>query len=68
LALAVTEIFGIDGMARGVIIIMGAMPVAVFNYIFAERYKRAPDEVAAAIVISTAISFVTLPALLLIAI
>jgi predicted permease len=68
LALAVTEMFGIDGMARGVIIIMGAMPVAVFNYIFAERYKRAPDEVAAAIVISTAISFVTLPALLLIAI
>ena len=64
--LIVSEGLGLDGTARGVVIIMSAMPVAIFNFIFAQRYKRAPDEVAAAIVISTALSFLTLPGLLLI--
>jgi malate permease and related proteins len=58
---------GFHGAERGVVIIQSAMPVAVFNYLFAQLYRRAPDEVAGAIVTSTAISFVTLPLLLLLA-
>jgi malate permease and related proteins len=48
-----------------VLAIQSAMPVAVFNYLFAQLYRREPAEVAGMIVISTLISFVTLPALLL---
>ncbi len=33
------------------------MPVAVFNYLFAQLYRREPAEVAGMIVISTLISF-----------
>ena len=58
---------GFHGAARGVVIIQSAMPVAVFNYLFAQLYRRSPGEVAGAIVTSTAISFVTLPLLLLLA-
>jgi predicted permease len=60
----VASVFGLTGAARGVVILDAAMPVAVFNYLLAERYDRAPDEVAGAVVVSTLISFVTLPILL----
>ncbi len=49
---------------RGVLIIQSAMPAAVFNYLFAQRYGTAPEAVAGVVVISTALSLVTLPALL----
>ena len=64
LGILVTSLFGLTGAARGVVILDAAMPVAVFNYLLAERYDRAPDEVAGAVVVSTLISFVTLPILL----
>ena len=40
------------------------MPVAVFNYLFALRYNRMPETIAGSVVISTLISFATLPVLL----
>ena len=43
------------------------MPVAVFNYLLAARYDRHPDDVAGAILLSTLLSFATLPLLLLVA-
>lgn len=62
-----TVVFGLTGTVRGVVIIESAMPVAVFCYLLAARYDRHPEDVAGAIVISTAVSFLTLPALLLFA-
>lgn len=57
-------IFGFEGMARGVLLLQCAMPVAVHNYLFAQRYDRDPPEVAGMVVISTALSYATLPLLL----
>jgi len=65
--LGVAELFGLEGAARGVIIIQSAMPVAVFNYLFAATYDQRPGAVAGSVLISTAISFLTLPFLLLLA-
>jgi len=62
--LALTEILGLEGAARGVLILESAMPVAVLNYLFAARYDREPAEIAGLVLVSTAMSFVTLPALL----
>ncbi len=62
--LAVAWLFGFTGAARGVLILQCAMPVAVINYLYANMFNRHPEEVAGMIVISTAISFATLPALL----
>jgi hypothetical protein len=62
--LLLVEILNFEGTMRGVMIIEAAMPVAVFNYLLAARYDRHPDDVAGAIVVSTLISFVSLPFLL----
>lgn len=62
--LALAETFDFTGAARGVVVLQSAMPAAIFNYLFAQRYDRAPEEVAGTVVISTAISFLTLPLLL----
>ncbi len=59
--------FGLEGTARGVLVIQCAMPVAVFNYLFASLNQRRHEEVAGTIVTSTVLSFVTLPGLLWVA-
>ena len=58
------EAFGFTGVERGVLILQCSMPVAVFNFLFAERYNNQPEEVAGMVVISTVLSFATLPFLL----
>lgn len=63
LAVAIAVAFALDleGVARGVLILQGAMPAAMFNYLFAARYDRAPDDVAGIVLMSTVFSFVSLP-------
>lgn len=60
----VADLFGLEGMARGVLIIQMSMPTAVFNYILALRYGSTADEVAGMVVFSTLASFVLLPGLM----
>lgn len=55
---------GLPEVARGVLIIELAMPVAVFTYLFAQQYDQSPEEIAGAVIISTVLSFVMLPTLL----
>lgn len=62
--LGVSALLGLEGLERGILVLQSSMPVAVFNYLFAQRYTRAPEEVAGLVFISTAISFATLPLLL----
>lgn len=57
-------VLGYEGAARGVLIIECAMPVAVFNYLFAQLHNNRPEEVASTVLASTALSFLTLPALM----
>ncbi len=57
-------LFGLTGEERGVVLIQASMPVAVFNYLFAQFYDNRPEEIAGLVVISTAMSFLVLPFLL----
>lgn len=54
----------LEGVMRGVVVIQSAMPVAVFNYLLALRYGRAPEAVAGMVVMSTLLGFLLLPAIL----
>ena len=54
----------LEAAARGVLLIQASMPVAVFNFLFAKQYQRQPADVAAMVVISTLLSFITLPLLI----
>tara|TARA_Y100001934_G_scaffold252201_2_gene316067 strand:- start:3948 stop:4826 length:879 start_codon:yes stop_codon:yes gene_type:complete len=64
IGLALAELFQFEGVARGVVILQCTMPVAVYNYLFAQRYGNRPSDVAGAVVISTTLSFLTLPFLI----
>lgn len=55
------EWMGLEGTVRGVVLLQAAMPSAVFNYLFAHRYQRSPEEVAGMVVMSTLLAFVCLP-------
>jgi predicted permease len=61
IAFGVAELLALEGVARGVLILQGAMPAAMFSYLFAARYDRAPDDVAGIVLLSTLFSVVTLP-------
>ena len=61
---AAASAFGLDGAARGVVVIESSMPAAVFNYLFARMYGNRPDEVAGVILVSTLMSVITLPLIL----
>ena len=63
-AFACARLLHLDGVAASVLILQATMPVAVFNYLFAQRYDTKPEEVAGIVVISTLLSFLTLPLLL----
>ncbi|MEC7943795.1 MAG: AEC family transporter, partial [Pseudomonadota bacterium] len=60
----IASLFGLEGAARGVLMIEAAMPVAVHNYMFAQRFNRNPSDTASMIIISTGVSLATLPLLM----
>ena len=59
----VIKIFNLNGFAAGVLLIQCSMPSAVLNYLIATMYssKKIVDSVASTIVVSTFMSFVTIP-------
>ena len=58
-------VWGLDlsGIVAGVVILQCTMPPAVFNYVFADRFDREPEKVAAVVLQGTVLSFLTLPLL-----
>lgn len=61
----VSALFGMSGMPRAVFILQFATPVAVYNYLFALVARTDPEGVASVVVVSTLMSVVTVPVLLL---
>lgn len=57
-------LFDLSGAARGVILLQGVMPTAVFNYLIARRYGEGGEAVAGVVVTSTLMSFAAVPLLL----
>lgn len=62
--LGVGHALGLEGTARAILILQSAMPVAVINFLFAQRYGTDPAEVAGLVVLSTLLGFATLPFLI----
>ena len=55
--------FDLEGFAAGVLLIQCSMPSAVLNYLVGSIYspKKVVDSVASTIVVSTLMSFITIP-------
>jgi hypothetical protein len=62
--IVVATVFGLTGSLRAVLILQCANPVAVYNYLFAQRWNNEPEEVAGVVVLSTLLSILTIPLLL----
>ena len=66
---ALINFFNLSGFAAGVLLIQCSMPSAVLNYLVASIYspKKIVDSVASTIVVSTLMSFITIPIVVFIA-
>ena len=62
-AVGISFALGLSGVAQGVLVLQGAMPAAVFSYLFAARYERDADDVAGIVLVSTLLGALTLPLL-----
>lgn len=60
-AVGVSFALGLSGVAQGVLVLQGAMPAAVFSYLFAAHYERDADDIAGIVLVSTLLAAVTLP-------
>jgi predicted permease len=62
-AVGVSELLGLTGVAQGVLVLQGAMPAAVFSYLFAARYERDAEDIAGIVLVSTLLGAALLPLL-----
>ncbi|MFB0912595.1 MAG: AEC family transporter [Glaciecola sp.] len=51
-------------MEIGALFLFGALPPAILNFMFAERYNQEPDKVASIVIVGNALALVTLPLVL----
>ena len=65
----IIKFFNLNGYAAGVLLIQCSMPSAVLNYLVGSMYspKKIVDNIASMIVVSTVLSFVTIPIIVFIA-
>lgn len=62
---AIAVALDLPPLAQGVLVMQSAMPVAVFNYLFAVKAGRSPETVASLVICSTLLSFLLIPVLLI---
>ena len=60
----ISELLGLEGTTRGVVILQASMPPAVFNYLIAARYDRNAPEIAGVVVVGTMMSTIVVPVVL----
>ena len=55
------NLIGAEGVNRQVLLLYGALPAAVINFILTEKYRQDPGLAASIVVLSTFISVLTIP-------
>jgi predicted permease len=64
IAWALARLLGLQGRQADLLLVYGALPPAVINYVFAERYRQEPDKMAAIVLVGNLASIITLPLVL----
>jgi malate permease and related proteins len=57
----VVNLIGADGVNRQVLLLYGALPAAVINFVLTEKYRQDPELAASIVVLSTLLSVLTIP-------
>lgn len=58
------NLLGLQGEQKAMLIIFGALPPAMINYVFAEKYGQGPDEVAAIVLVGNVTAVLVIPVVL----
>ncbi len=61
IAAAVIQLLGLQGREAAMLLVFGALPPAVLNFLFAERYKQEPERVASIVLIGNLAALIFLP-------
>lgn len=61
IAAGVIQLLGLQGREAAMLLVFGALPPAVLNFLFAERYKQEPQRVASIVLIGNLAALVFLP-------
>ena len=61
IAAGVIQLLGLQGRDAAMLLVFGALPPAVLNFLFAERYKQEPQRVASIVLIGNLAALVFLP-------
>lgn len=61
IAAGVTQLLGLQGRDAAMLLVFGALPPAVLNFLFAERYKQEPQRVASIVLIGNLAALIFLP-------
>jgi predicted permease len=61
MALVANRLLGLEGRDAAMLILFGALPPAVLNFIFAERYRQEPERVASIVMIGNTASLAVIP-------
>jgi predicted permease len=62
-ATVVVQAIGASGVNRKVLLLYGALPAAVINFVLTEKYEKDPDLAASIVVLSTLVSILSIPLL-----
>ena len=61
IAYGVIALLGLHGRDAAMLLVFGALPPAVLNFLFAERYKQEPQRVASIVLIGNLAALLFLP-------
>jgi malate permease and related proteins len=61
IALPLAWVLGLQGASKGQLVLFGALPPAVMQFLLAERYRQEPEKVAAMILLGNALALVFVP-------
>ena len=61
IAAGVIQLLGLQGREAAMLLVFGALPPAVLNFLFAERYKQEPERVASIVLIGNLAALLFLP-------
>ncbi len=60
-AAGVIQLLGLQGREAAMLVVFGALPPAVLNFLFAERYQQEPERVASIVLIGNLAALIFLP-------
>jgi len=58
---------GLSAQHQALLLVFGALPPAVLNYVFAERYRQEPDKVASIVMVGNVAALLFIPLALVLA-